>query len=511
MLWLQNLADNIEEAHPSGDILVSSGVSPSGRYHVGTLREVLTADAVLMILKKRGRIVRHVHFVDDLDGLRKVPAGVPESFSKYLGIPVCDVPSPEPGADSYADYYLDDFLGNVGTLGIDMEAVRSHQKYRSGYFVPSIEKALENIEEIRSCLEEVSGRKLGEEWSPIQVNLDGYLKKRPFVRLDKESKTVTYLDQSENEQTISYEHGDVKLDWRIDWPARWWQLGVTVEPFGRDHATKGGSYDTGKAIIERVFGGNAPLPVPYQFINRAGETKKMSKSAGNTVTISELLEVLPPEIIRFFVLRYSPSKQLFFDQTDGIVRIIDEYAELLAKTNRTDEEELLLYICSNTLQSNTISNVPFSHLVASYQAALHDKKKTLDIISRTEHASLAEEQAGVITRELSYIGKWLEKWASEDVKFSLERTLRTTENMSNEQKTFLKSLGEKVVTAPEDADGAWFHQAIYEFKDNSSLAPKDLFTTLYQAIIGKNSGPRAGWFLSILPRDWLIDRLRLEA
>lgn len=511
MQWLEQIADELERLHPSGTILVSSGVSPSGKYHIGTLREVLTADAVLLILRKRGRSAHHIHFVDDLDGLRKIPAGVPEEFSKYLGKPVCDVPSPEPGADSYADYYLSDFVDNVDLLGIDMEIVRSHEKYRSGYFVPSIEKALTNIKEARRVLEDVSGRKLGEEWSPIQVNEGGYLKKRPFINLDIETKQITYKDVNNQEQTIAYDAGDVKLDWRLDWPARWWQLTVNVEPFGRDHATKGGSYDTGAGLVKDVFGGEAPLPVPYQFINRSGETKKMSKSAGNTVTISELLEVLPPEIVRYFVLRYPPSKQLFFDETDGVVRMIDEYAELLAKTDKTAEDELLLYICTNTIKGgNTISNVPFSHLVASYQSALRDTSKTLEIIRRTEHADIADDQEEIIIKELEFIDAWLDKWAPDDVKFSLRESLEGLE-LTDQQKSYLSQLADKITEAPEDADGEWFHKAIYEFKDASGLAPKELFATLYEVLIGKKSGPRAGWFLSILPRDWLIKRLRLES
>jgi lysyl-tRNA synthetase class 1 len=74
----------------------------------------------------------------------------------------------------------------------------------------------------------------------------------------------------------------------------------------------------------------------------------------------------------------------------------------------------------------------------------------------------------------------------------------------------MSELANKISEAPDDADGGWFHLAIYEFKDSMGLAPKDMFTTLYQAIIGKDSGPRAGWFLSLLPRDWLIERLRLQ-
>ncbi len=508
MFWTQKIADQVEQAYPEGEIIVSSGVSPSGKYHVGTLREVLTADAVTIELKRRGRVVRHLHFVDDLDFLRKIPAGVDSSFEKYLGIPLCDVPSPDGKADSYADYYLDDFLPSLEKLNINVEVIRSHEKYREGFFVPAIEKTLDRLELARKYLEEVSGRKLDNTWSPIQVMEDGYLKKRRFVSLDKSDKTINFIDKNGTQQTISYADGSVKLDWRLDWPARWALVGINFEPFGREHGTKGGSYDTGKSLVEHIYDAQAPIPLMYEFINRAGETKKMSKSAGNTVNISELLNILPPEIVRFFVLRFAPNKMLVFDQEDGIVRLIDEYAELLAKSDKTSEDEALLYVCNYGLDKTTISNIPFSHLVACYQAALKDKQKTIELIKLTEHSNVAEAQRETILDELDYIDSWLEKWASEDVKFSLLDSVNPGDFDDN-QKKFMLELAEKISDAPAAADGEWFHKAIYEFK-NDDLSPKLLFTTLYKALIGKDAGPRAGWFLSILPRDWLIARLKLE-
>lgn len=509
MFWTQKIADKIEAAHPSGDIVVSSGVSPSGTYHVGTLREVLTTDAVYLELKRRGRAVQHIHFVDDLDQLRKIPAGVDESFSKYLGQSLCDVPAPDGSPHSYADYFLNDFLKNLDTLGLEMEVVRSHEKYRNGFFTQAIEKSLTKVEEVKQSIIDVSGRQLSDDWSPIQVSEEGYLKKRPFINIDIEAKTVHYLDKDGEAQEISYANGLVKLDWRLDWPARWWLVGVHAEPFGRDHATKGGSYDTGVALIRRVFAGEPPYPVPYEFINRAGETKKMSKSAGNTVNISELLNVLPAEIVRYFVLRYSPDKQLSFDQTDGIVRLIDEYAMLLSKPEKTVDDESLIYLCQRNLKSQTISNVPFSHLVASYQSALRDPAKTLDIIKRTEHQQIAESQEETIFNELQYIDRWLERWAPESVKFSLRSSVQVGQ-FSDAQQAFFKNLAGNIAAAPKDADGEWFHKAIYELQTDE-LPARELFKSLYQCLIGKDAGPRAGWFLSILPRDWLIARLRLEA
>ena len=453
MQWLNKIADEVVTKHPKGEILVSSGASPSGTYHIGHLREIIICDAIVRELATRNRQARHLHFVDDLDALRKIPVNIPAAYEKYLGQSLCDIPSPE-GKDSYADYFLSGFLRSAKALDIGMEVVYSHQKYRSGFFASAIEKSLSNASQAKKILEAVSGRKLGEEWSPIQVNEDGYLKKRTFQSIDPKTKIINYLDKDGLPKTTGYQKGEVKLDWRIDWPARWWLLGVDVEPFGRDHATKGGSYDTGEALVKDVFGDEPPLPVPYDFVNRAGDTKKMSASKGTGIEAAEVIEVLPPEIIRYFMLRFAPDKRLYFDPANGVAQLIDEYAELLAK-----EPESKLVQLSRADTKPVISQVPFSHLLGSYQASLRDISKTLDVIARTEHADVAGKQAEVIKNELSYISNWLDKWAPQEVKFELKKDLNLSE-FSNSEKNFLKTLGQKIAAAPTDADGEWFHKAI---------------------------------------------------
>jgi lysyl-tRNA synthetase class 1 len=510
MQWLNTIVDELLQRHPEGEIIVSSGVSPSGTYHLGTLREVLTAEIIAVELKRRGRQARHLHVVDDLDIFRKVPVDIPEEYKKYLGMPLCDVPAPDGSKRSYADYFLADLLEAAKKMRLIMEVVRAHERYREGFFTPAIEQALEHADDIRRILQEISGRKLDEQWSPVQVIEGGYLKNRQFKSIDTGSKTITYIDSDGKEQQIAYDKGLVKLNWRIDWPARWWLLHVQAEPFGRDHATKGGSYDTGKVIAEDVFGIEAPLPLPYNFINRSGETKKMSKSAGDVVTANELLTVLPPEIVWFFLLRYAPDKLLFFDEGNTLLRLFDEFAELLAKPDTSEQDKQLLELCLHGVDEPTVSNVPFSHLVASYQSALRDIPRTLEIIGRTEHADTAAAEADTIRRELQFIDNWLDNWAPDDVKFALKETVDDSD-FTEQETVFFNLLADKIEHGPADADGAWFHNAIYECKDTTGLEPKTMFTALYRLLIGKTHGPRAGWFLSILPRDWLIDRLRLKA
>jgi len=510
MFWLNKIADELEARNPHGEIVVSSGVSPSGTYHLGTLREVLTAEAILRVLKQRGREVRHIHVVDDLDVFRKVPADVSDEFSEHLGKPLCEVPAPDGSDISYADYFLKDLLHSAEPLNLEMEVMRAHEAYRRGLFTEAIEEALSGVKVIRTALEEISGRKLDDQWSPIQVLENGRLKNRKFIAISPSDRTIQFETPNGDQKTVRYDSGEVKLNWRIDWPARWWKIGVDAEPFGRDHGTKGGSYDTGVEIARNVYKTEPPFPIPYNFINRTGDTKKMSKSAGDAVTAVDLLSVLPAEIVWYFIIRYAPDKLLFFDTEETLMKLFDEFSELASKSDRSTEEEQLLELCVKGIDEKTVSRIPFTHLVASYQASLKDVDKTLEVIMRTEHRQTAEEDAEIIKKELIFIDEWLKKWAPEEVKFELI-SQPPTDTLNDTQKEFLQRLADKIAAAPKNVDGEWFHKVIYEFKESHGLQPKELFTTLYAVLIGKQSGPRAGWFLSLLPRDWLVERLRLKA
>ncbi len=510
MQWLNQIVDDITARHPEGEILIESGSSPSGTYHLGHLRELVTCDAILLECRRRGREARHVQFVDDLDAFRKVPMNFPPDYERYLGTPLCDMPAPDGSGVSTADYFLRGLQDACNTLGVEVEYRRAHEKYRSGWYVPAIERSLERVAAARRALETISGRQLEDTWSPIQIMETGKLKKRPFVSIDTNAKMLVYRDADGNEQTAPYDKGEVKLDWRLDWPGRWWLQEVQVEPSGRDHMTKGGSYDTGVQIMHDVYEAEPPIPVAYDFINMTGDNKKMSASRGTGLDAREGAAIMPPEVVRYFILRSPASKRLYFDPINGVVQLMDEFAAFSAKQEKTEAEEQLFYLCTRGNNGRrTVSRVPFSHLVASYQASLKDAEKTLEVIKRTEHAQTAEEDAEIIKQELQFIDAWLQKRAPEDVKFELTKQVNAADFTQQEQ-TFLKALGQKVAQAPADADGAYFHERIYELREEIGMAPKELFTTLYRALINKESGPRAGWFLSILPRDWLVTRLKLE-
>ena len=126
--------------------------------------------------------------------------------------------------------------------------------------------------------------------------------------------------------------GRAKLAWNLEWAAQWSLFGVTIEPCGKDLATAGGSRDRSDAIAREVFEREPPINVPYEFLNIGGQ--KMSTSKGHGAAAHEIVEVVPPEQLRFLFLRPRPNSAIEFDPdgTDAIPRLFDEFDRLAAAT-----------------------------------------------------------------------------------------------------------------------------------------------------------------------------------
>jgi len=155
------------------------------------------------------------------------------------------------------------------------------------------------------------------------------------------------------------------------------------------------------------------------------------------------------------------------------------------------------------------ADLPFNHLVAVYQAARGDETAVKAILSRTGFAAAVQAQWPVIERELGFVKNWLEKYAPASVKFAVQDKLPEVA-LASEQHAFLQALAAGIEAAAE-FDGQGMHDAIYAAAEQTGVKPATAFVALYRVILGQDSGPKAGWFLASLERDWLIKRLRLQA
>ena len=123
--------------------------------------------------------------------------------------------------------------------------------------------------------------------------------------------------------TMDIKSGNGKLTWRVEWAARWKIFGVTCEPFGKDHAASGGSYDVSSIISEEIFNYPAPYPVAYEWITLKGDA--MSKSKGVFFTPGQWLEIGPAESLNYFLFRSKPLKHKDFSPEMQFLDFIEQF------------------------------------------------------------------------------------------------------------------------------------------------------------------------------------------
>ena len=85
--------------------LISTGISPSGFIHVGSLRESITAEAIRKALEEKGADVGMIYLVDSFDPLRERYAFLSKEYENEVGKPLSQIPCPCSEHDNYAVSY----------------------------------------------------------------------------------------------------------------------------------------------------------------------------------------------------------------------------------------------------------------------------------------------------------------------------------------------------------------------------------------------------------------------
>ncbi len=496
--WADTAAEEILARGVAAPVL-ATGISPSGTFHVGHLREILTGDAVARALRERGVPARLIFIVDDLDPLRKVsPFLDPAVYAPLVGGSLHELPAPR-GEGSYAQFFLAPFLHALAELRVDLEVLPAHELYASGRMNDVVLTALERSREIADIMKQVTGRDVEPGWSPWNPRCTSCHKVTQGKVLKWSRKSATVRSrcghcEAESEQPIA---GGGKLTWRVDWAARWKVLDVTAEPFGKDHASKGGSYDTGARLAKEIFGATPPIPIVYEWIALKGQGD-MSSSKGNVLAVDELLEMAPPEVLRYLVLKSRPVRRIVFDPGLPLLRLIDEVDD--ASASGRDDRALEL---SRAGGFHPVG-VPFHHLIMVAQVARFDIDRVLSLLEEGGYGPL---DRGAVEERMRMARVWLARHAPEDAKIQVPETLPAAARaLAPDQKAFLAQLAERL---PALRDGDAIQDAIRELAAQpGGPGAARAFTAIYTALLGRDRGPRAGAFIAVLGPEKVAARLR---
>ena len=474
---------------------VASGITPSGAIHIGNMREVVTADAAYRALKDKGADVRLIYIADTLDPLRKVYPFLSDDYEAHVGKPLSNIPCPCGNHDNYVEHFLLPFIESLHTLGIEPEVYRADELYKEGKYLDGIKKALINRDAIADILSEVSGRDLPSDWSTFNpiCNECGRLTTTKVTGFDIEKETIDYSCDCGSNGTVPM-NGGGKLTWRVDWPARWPIFGTTVEPFGKDHATAGGSYDTGKRICREIYDYEPPHPIVYEWIMLKGKGA-MHSSTGLAISIGDMLEIVPPEVLRYLIIRQRPEKHIEFDPGMSLLNLIDEYDQI--------EGDKRAYKLSQTDASKP-TDIPYRHMVTAVQIADgRDLDYLITILKRTDYDTSDVE---AIRQRADNARNWLNKYAPPMVKFKVQETIPPhVKSFSDEQKQALSILADDI---EHGMSGQEIHDNIYDIAEKVGIKGKKVFEAVYLSLLGIKSGPRAGYFLEALEKEFVVGRFK---
>jgi lysyl-tRNA synthetase, class I len=525
MYWVDKIVSEIEERYQEkiarGEtLIIRDEKTLSGRVHVGSLRGVMIHGAVAEALMEKGIKVKFLFELNDFDPMDGLPAYLDEKvFGQHMGKPLREVPSPESGSINFAEYFGNDFALAVEKTEVPIEYYRSSDVYKSGRYNEVIRLALENAAAIRSIYKKVSGGEKNEDWLPLQVICDqcGKIGTTKVTSFDGELVTYTCLphlvkwaEGCGHEGKKSPFDGNAKLPWKVEWAAKFRVMNVDIEGGGKDHSTKGGSRDIANHIAREVFAYEPPYDIPYEFFLVGG--KKMSSSKGAGSSAKEIADLLPTPLLRALFLFKEPKKVIDFipdgDTIPVLYDLYDKYAEGYFVGAKDDYSRAFVF----AYPLGQRKNIPKRFLPRFSTVAFLAQMPHMNFpeeIAKLKEEGLTPQDSEEAEERKAYALHWLDLYAVEDFRFVLqeETVPKACDQFTSTQKEALSRLA-AYITSKETLDGQELHTALHTIKEETGINPRDFFGALYQSILGKNSGPKAGFLLGVLDKKWLEKRLQ---
>ena len=412
-------------------------------------------------------------------------------------MPYSTIPCPDGCCANFVEHFEKPLLSVIDDYGIEMEAKSGFEMYQSGVYNDYIRIAFENVERIKEIFNEYRREPLADDWLPYNPICEECGRVNTTEAYDFDGDIVKYRCECGHDGEMDIKSGNGKLTWRVEWAARWKIFGTTCEPFGKDHAASGGSYDVSSVISEEIFDYPAPYPVPYEWITLDGEA--MSKSHGVFFAPDEWLKIGPAESLHYYLFRSKPMKAKdfspkmpyldFIDQFDTVEKVFYDEVEAPSEKEERKFKEIYEIVIFEILKRN-------SQLTKSFE------DKEFGDLTETEMAQYRERVDNVIY--------WLDNYAPKFVKFQVQEKSVPKLPLTEEQDKFLADLAD-LMENTEFSDAAELHDAMYEILEGQGLKPQKGFQAIYKMILGQKQGPRAASFLLSLDKDFVVKRLRKEA
>ena len=513
--WIDKLAHELLEREKtlgrSTEILrVESGLGASGVPHIGSLGDAVRAYGVKLALENFGYRSELIAYSDDLDGLRKIPEGFPDSLKEHLGKRVSAIPDPFDCHDSYGMHMSSLLLEGLDKLEIKYDFRRAKDTYEKGLLKEQIHTILLNSKKIGEKISEITGQEKFKEvlpYFPVCKNCDKLYTTEAYEYVSDEKKIKYRCNDStigsqvingcghEGEADITKDLG--KLAWKVEFAARWQAFDIRFEAYGKDIMD---SVKVNDWVSDEVLKFPHPHHVKYEmFLDKEG--KKISKSLGNVVTSQEWLKYASPKsILLLLYKRITGARELGFED---IPSLMDEYNELeniffgkIKIDNPAKASKLKgLYEYVSLLNPSKTPGQHVNYRLLIELSKIFKENRTELVMKKLIDYGVLKNSTPEIEELITMAGNYSDEFDQQE-KFDIL--------IDEMVKKALKELVEVLEGKEEPED---LQNTIYQIAKKNNVQPKDFFKILYQIILSTTRGPKIGPFIADIGRKKVAQTL----
>jgi lysyl-tRNA synthetase, class I len=499
--WPYEEARKLLKRRPEGTsdgapMIFETGYGPSGLPHIGTFNEVLRTTFVRHAYRELtgGAPTRLIAFSDDMDGLRKVPDNVPNAdmLTQHLGKPLTQIPDPFGTHESFAHHNNAMLRSFLDRFGFDYEFLSATDCYSSGRFDDVVLKVLANWDQVMGVMLPTLRDVRRRTYSPVLPisPTSGVVLQVPVEIVDAQAGIIAFEDEGKRIEQSAL-RGQAKLQWKVDWAARWVALGVDYEMAGKDLIDS----VVQSSKIARVLGARPPEGFNYEmFLDEKGE--KISKSKGNGLSLEEWLTYGSEESLAFYIFR-EPKKAKSL-HIGVIPRAIDDYWQFRGNyLNQPIEQKLgnpVHHIHSGQVPEPSTLPVTYGLLLNLVSLpGVADKETAWKFVQR--HAPETSPQSHP---ELDQLIGLAVNYAGDFVVPGLKRRPPT-----EQEAAALRELDSRLSKLAGNADPASIQNIVFEIGKThyGKEALRSWFQALYETLLGSSQGPRMGSFIALYGID----------
>ncbi len=486
--WSELLAERVV-AEKKPPFVISSGITTSGPTHLGTLCEFLFPSAIVGELKEKGHAAEFYFVADIFDAFDSVPlamAKYEKQLAPHLGKPLTDVPDPAGCHSSFGEHFLAETAAVMEKFGVHSKIVRMNEVYRDGKWDNYAMEFLERADEAKQIVAESSFKKIEEmgDWSPIMpicakcgkiatTRVTAHGRDWYEYSCDRDVKYTKGCGFKGKNKISDHKY---KITWRLHWPTWMDYLKTSAEGAGMDHHTRGGSWDTLLKTFAEFFKKEPPIGYKYGFVLLQG--KKYSKSKGIGMGVADLLELMPPELMKYALLRPDLQENKDIDPTG--VKLMQLYEDFSSASElRKDDPEV-----SRADRKKAIAWELASGGARKWKANFGDILLCHQLYKDWDKVGKAVKDPEGVAYLKPYITKWVAKeFAPDEYMFSFK-----PQKISENRKA-VAAFANGLKTGMSAVD---VHNLVFDIAKQEGVPPGSLFKALYNALISKDRGPKMG-------------------